>query len=280
MSNSKGADTSASANETIIHIDASYYIFYRFYAILQWWKVAKKDELLDKPLDDPIDNEEFVEKFRSTFISKLKEIPKKCGLNVKKDKITMVVARDCNRSNIWRKEIYPEYKQTRDHSNFKGKLFFKMAYDDNLFEKAGITTIYYHPKLEADDCIALSVKKILETSNNNCIIIGSDHDYLQLVNDRVKIINLKYKNVADGKNVSHDAKKNLFVKIVMGDVSDNIPGIFPKCGIITANKCYDNKEYFEKKQTSESYRLFERNNKIINFDYIPQHLISEFHLQF
>ena len=64
-----------------IYVDASYFIFYRFYALIQWWKIAKKDD----PLDVPIDTPEFVEKFRSTCIDTLKEIPKKCGINPKKN---------------------------------------------------------------------------------------------------------------------------------------------------------------------------------------------------
>ena len=36
-------------------IDGSYYIFYRFFALLNWWKLAKKDD----PLDNPSESEEF-----------------------------------------------------------------------------------------------------------------------------------------------------------------------------------------------------------------------------
>ena len=34
---------------TLIFIDGSYYIFYRYYALLNWWKFQNKD-------DDNIDN--------------------------------------------------------------------------------------------------------------------------------------------------------------------------------------------------------------------------------
>jgi 5'-3' exonuclease len=257
---------------TTIYVDASYFIFYRFYALIQWWNIARNDE----PLEEPIDNPEFVEKFRSTFIEKVREIPKKCGINVKKDNVDIIVARDCPRCDIWRMALFPEYKQTRDYSDFKGKPFFRMAYSEKLFEAAGVKTILRHPKLEADDCIAISVKKELKNTTNNCIIIGSDHDYLQLINDRIRILNLKYKNVADSKNGSYDSKRNLFIKIVMGDKSDNIPSIFPKCGIKTAIKCYEDEDYYTKKKTLKSEELFNRNNSIINFDCIPLALVNEF----
>ena len=56
-----------------ILIDGSYYIFYRYFAILQWYKCSHKGV---KP-ENPSENAEFVEKFRTTFVSKLKNIPKK-----------------------------------------------------------------------------------------------------------------------------------------------------------------------------------------------------------
>ena len=49
-----------------IIIDGSYFVFFRYYALLNWFKLAKKDE----EMEDPFKNETFVEKFRSTFISK------------------------------------------------------------------------------------------------------------------------------------------------------------------------------------------------------------------
>ena len=46
-----------------LFIDGSYYIFYRFFALINWWKMAHKDT----PLEDPAMNEEFIDKFKSTF---------------------------------------------------------------------------------------------------------------------------------------------------------------------------------------------------------------------
>ena len=56
-----------------ILIDASYFIFYRVFALHVWWKNARPHE----ELVNPYDNEEFVEKFKSTFKSKIDEIKKK-----------------------------------------------------------------------------------------------------------------------------------------------------------------------------------------------------------
>ena len=56
-----------------IIIDGSYYCFYRYFALERWWSFAKPDEEIGIPLE----NEEFLEKFKSTFISKIKEIENK-----------------------------------------------------------------------------------------------------------------------------------------------------------------------------------------------------------
>ena len=47
-------------NPNFILIDGSYFIFFRYYAILNWSKLANKDNILN-----PIENEYFVNK--STF---------------------------------------------------------------------------------------------------------------------------------------------------------------------------------------------------------------------
>lgn len=255
------------------YIDASYFIFYRYYALIQWWKVAKKEE----PLNVPIENKEFVEKFRSTFVEKLKEIPKKCGVNPKKTDVAMFVARDCPRSDIWRKKIFPDYKANRNYEGFQGGPFFAMAYADDLFKQGGAITTFMHPHLEADDCIAIAVKEHLKIQPNSDIyIIASDHDYLQLIAPNVHVINLRYKKLAESKTGSYDSRENLFIKTVMGDTSDNIPAIFPKCGYITAKKCFNNPDFFQKKKTAESEKIFKRNNEIINFNCIPEQLEQEF----
>ena len=62
-----------STKENIVFVDLSYFIFYRYYALIQWWKLAKPEE----NLDNPSLNEDFINKFKKTFIEKFNEIPKK-----------------------------------------------------------------------------------------------------------------------------------------------------------------------------------------------------------
>jgi len=260
-------------NPTFIFVDGSYYCFYRFHALKNWWKNAQPDE----PLKVPIENEKFVEKFKKTFVENLSAISRKLKLHKNTSKPILVVARDCKRENIWRMKLYPKYKGSRKTDTQIGP-FFQMVYQEDLFQKGGAQAILKHPNLEADDCIALSVKYLLHKYDGCKIyIITGDHDYLQLCNDRVALYNLTFKNVAL-KSSCGDAEKDLETKIIMGDISDNIPAVFPKCGLKTAQKCIEDPEFFKKKMAGnpEYYAQYELNKKLVDFNEIPEELVTEF----
>lgn len=261
---------------TFIFVDGSYYNFYRYFALMQWWKNAYSDE----PLDDPFKNEKFVEKFKKTHVDNLINMPKKLKI-AKSVKPILIVGKDCKRENIWRNELFPQYKANRTNGQedgFMGGPFFKMAYAENLFEKGGAKAILKHPKLEADDCIAISVKHLVNRYPNCSIyIITSDRDYLQLNSHNVHLYNLTYKNIAE-KNSTGNPKDDLEIKIIMGDTSDNIPSVFPKCGPKTAQKCIEDPDFFKKKMANNSdyYKQYELNKNLVDFNNIPEELIYEF----
>ena len=265
-------------NPTFIFVDGSYYCFYRYYALLKWWKNAYPEE----PLEDPFQNKKFVDKFRKTFVENLEQIPQKLKIHKDDVKPVMIVGKDCKREQIWRNDIFPNYKANRANgpeNGFMGGPFFKMAYEEELFQKGGAKAILKHERLEADDCIALSVKYLVKKYTDcNIYIITSDRDYLQLNANNVNLYTLTYKNLADGKTSTGKAKDDLLIKIIMGDSSDNIPSVFPKCGIKTAQKCIEDQEYFKKKMADneEYYKQYELNERLINFDMIPENYIEEF----
>ena len=61
-----------------LFIDGSYFCFYRFHALLTWWKNAHRDD----PLEAPFANVLFVEKFKKVFNEKITEIVKKLKLKM------------------------------------------------------------------------------------------------------------------------------------------------------------------------------------------------------
>jgi 5'-3' exonuclease len=272
-------DTNTIMNPTFIFVDGSYYNFYRYYALLQWWKITNPDEILD----DPYQNADFLAKFRKTHVDNLKQISKKLKLDKSCNPI-LIVGKDCRREEIWRMKHFAGYKGTRDtgKGDFKGGPFFKMVYEEKLFLEGGAKAILKHPHLEADDCIALSVKYLLQKYDTSCqiYIITSDKDYLQLSADNVHLYNLSYKNIAASKSSTGNPETDLQIKIIMGDSSDNIPSIFPKCGPKTAQKCIDDPVFFLKKMSEnpEIYqKQYELNQLLVDFNKIPDYLQSEFY---
>jgi 5'-3' exonuclease len=271
--------TEMSTNPTFIFIDGSYFCFYRYHSLLTWWKNAYPEQ--SDVLLDPYQNQQFVEKFKKTFVENVAKIPKSLKLD-KSERPIIIVGRDCKRENIWRNELFPNYKGTRANGSedgFMGGPFFKMAYDEKLFIQGGARSILKHPKLEADDCIAITVKHLLkEYPACNIYIITSDKDYLQLAQERVHLYNLAFKDLTEQKSCTGDANCDLFCKIVTGDVSDNIPSVFPKCGPKTALKYFENRDLFEKKllESNAFQTQYELNRKIIDFNYIPEELVNEF----
>lgn len=254
-----------------ILIDGSYFCFFRYYALIQWWSLAKKDH----PLGVPIENKEFVDKFVSTFIDKVQDIKRK--LNIE-NPIT-IVGKDCPRSTIWRNKLFPKYKSNRiNDGDFFGKPFFKMAYDV-LWSDAGVNAIVGFDTLEADDCIALTVERILESVDDAHIwIIASDMDYLQIVSPSVSLYNLKYQDVSKSKSSLGDPEIDKFCKIICGDKSDAIPGVFDKCGQKTAIKLYNDRIMFDKKLATEvgAEERYNRNKQLVDFKMIPHELRNEF----
>ena len=297
--NNVSETSTSNETPTFIFIDGSYFIFYRFYSIMNWWKSANPSNPSKTsnplvPFKITANTTEFIEKYKKTFIEKIEEIPSKLNLiesniNIKSkkkshnsmslDKPTIYVGRDCKRENIWRNEFVDGYKSTRSNKDGEsiGK-FFALTYNEELFMKGGAKSILEYPTLEADDCIALSVKYLLNKYEQCKIyIITSDKDYLQLVEPRVKIFNMAYKNIAEEKSSFGDSRKDLFCKIIMGDNSDNISSVFKKCGSKTALKCYMDIEYFNAKLEKENaYKKYELNRLLVDFNCIPEKLQEEF----
>ena len=267
------------AHKAMIYVlvDGSYYCFFRYYAMRQWWNNAHPGE----PLENPIGNEDFVKRYSSAFVNKLLQLKKEVAkVHGKTETIRMWAGKDCPRANIWRMALFPGYKKNRERDDaFEGGPFFAMAYPSadatGLFADAGCETVLRGPSLEADDCIAIATQLILsESPDNKVVIVASDMDYLQLAQDRVTLMDLKYKLLTDSPKCYGDPAKDLFCKIMAGDTSDCIPGVFPKCGPKTAAKCYDDPDYRARcmaKHTGAADQLV-LNSTLIDMRMIPVRL--------
>jgi 5'-3' exonuclease len=281
--------------KTFIVVDTSYAIFYRYHATKRWYSFAHREDY--NSIDNYFLDEVFKSKFKKLFVDMFTPLFKK----YKSDFHHVIFAKDCPRKNIWRNDYIQKYKGTRTTKE-KDKCigdFFKYTYQSILpeLEQKYSTKMIECATLEGDDCIYI-IKDILSHhySDQPIIIIASDHDLMQLLDNyqnnppketqedsqqcaqqqgRIQIINLKGKSLHEKS--CGDSRKDLEIKIITGDKSDNIPGCFPKCGYKTALKLVNNKELLEQKfmKHEGSREIYERNKKIISFAGIPKDLYKK-----
>lgn len=138
-----------------------------------------------------------------------------------------------NVSNF-RKELYPEYKANRVESEDREKIHNYCEILIQICDSLGIKTILPYD-LEADDVINYLISNI--KYDEKCLIVSSDRDLLQLVNDNIHQL-LPLKNIiVNSSNFEEYAgcqlKDFLLYKAIMGDTSDNIAGL-NKFGIVRA----------------------------------------------
>ena len=183
----------------------------------------------------------------------------------------MIWAHDDSTQNVWRTKLYPEYKAGRDENiTCKSDQVFTFTYNEFLpkfFKQHKIKTIK-EKTAEADDIIALA-SKYLSDQGHNVYIVSSDTDLVQLVNNKVKIFDLKMKEVAPKISPEMDLK----LKIITGDKSDNIPAIKPKVGKKTGEKLLNNPEELNKLLKDDKInQQFLMNKLLIELTMIPSEL--------
>lgn len=255
----------------ILIIDASYAIFFRFYAIKSYLKISKREDI-----ELSVDNQEFREMFKRTFIETIHKLSKK----FKPQKI--IFALDCPRENIWRTEIMNDYKNRKNMTEFDGRVFpltineiipdlSKSMKEFKIRRKLcpiDVSIIQYDNCEAADDLVYIYCRRMYPEKNK--IIITGDNDYLQLLDDKTEIYDLKMKSLKDKSLGSNE--KDLLFKVLGGDPSDNIPSIMTKKKV---------KELLQTTQISEIMELYASNKKFINnmkmvdMNAIPERIIED-----
>ncbi len=129
----------------------------------------------------------------------------------------------------FRHELFEEYKATR--KKMPDELIGQIPLIKEVLESLNITTLAMEG-FEADDIIATLTHKMAGYFEE-IVIVSSDKDILQLVSDNVKVMALKKgmsdtvlygeAQVIEKFGVTPDRIKELLA--LMGDASDNIPGI-------------------------------------------------------
>ena len=130
-----------------------------------------------------------------------------------------------------------------------------------------------HDNLEADDIIFLTKKYIRnKDKDSKIIIVASDYDLLQLLDENTILINLQNK-ILNTKSKG-DPKLDLEIKIICGDKSDNIEGCFKKCGEKTALKLINDKTLLADKfrKNPGSLDKYALNKILVDMENIPKNL--------
>ena len=250
-------------------IDGGYIAHFRFYATVQWWRLAKPT----LEIEDNI--ESFKNAYNERFCKCLNDFLQKNNLVGQQ----VILASDPPTRNLWRSRLFEDYKggrQVKDSVKTAMYACFDRNNLSSLCESSGIKLVG-HPELEADDCIAILIKQLLVPTP--ITVITSDHDYLQLCSQDVRLLTLK--GTILEPTVSPQI--SLASKIIGGDKSDNIPSLFSRCGPKTAQMLALHPDKLEAKVarlTPEEKQVYESrlalNTQLIDFNRIPSQLVTEF----
>ena len=138
----------------------------------------------------------------------------------------MLVAFDIGKT--FRHEKYVDYKGGRDETPNELKMQFPVA--KQILTAMGIKYLEVLG-YEADDIIGTFAKMIDDNDDYNGLIVSSDKDLLQLISDNVYVKLLKSKDYimmtpeVFMENYGVEASRMVDLKGLMGDSSDNIPGV-------------------------------------------------------
>ena len=205
----------------------------------------------------------------------------------------MVIA--CDSKNVWRREIFPNYKAgrkaTREKSQHDWDAIFSMLHTikDEIRSFLPYKVIELETA-EADDIIATLVKRIQNQVGPNhekkVLILSGDKDFIQLHGPNVK----QYNPVLN-KFVGKGEDPVIYIKehILKGDRSDGVPNVLSDDNVFVEGR---RQRPLSKKKidawvnevfmtfTEEEQKNYSRNRKLIDLSCIPPELeekiINEF----
>ena len=223
-------------------------------------------------------NEDFV---RHMILNSLRGHNKK----FRKEYGSMVIA--CDSSNVWRKQVFPNYKAGRKANRAKSEHDWEFIFDVLAKIKQEIKDFLPYKVVaveaaEADDIIATLCKR----TNEKVLILSGDKDFIQLHNDRIR----QYNPVLN-KFVGKDENPIIYIRehILKGDRSDGIPNILSDDNVFIEGR---RQTPLSKKKiegwvnevvptfTDEQQKNYERNRQLIDLNYIPKEIEDNINREF
>lgn len=288
-------EDSGKLNKFLVCIDGSYFgYFVIFGAVSEFQKrepefastwIKPPEECDQKNLPNLLNCEEFKKILKQFTMKRIETVDWIAKENFQNeldiaDGVDYVFAMDDRVSYSFRKKLYTEYKAQRALVKRSYQLQPIKDYITNvIFKELEVEEKYGYRLVkvegaEGDDVIATTLMN-LKDKYLASMLVASDHDFLQL--DGVREFDLfgkEAKRNLGGEEVSAD--DYLLGKILMGDKSDNIKQVFPKCGPKTALKWTKDKSALKTvlKESQEAAQRYLLNKKIISFKEIPSELSS------
>ena len=141
-----------------------------------------------------------------------------------------------------RKKIFSGYKEKRSQNKLRVNRQYKDMLNDederesmkrqytwlsDVMDNLPVTTMIYDG-VEADDVMAYITTKLLK-ENEQAVLMSTDKDFLQLINERVTVWSPTKKKLYDEKMIKEEfgiePKNLLLYRMMDGDPSDEIPGV-------------------------------------------------------
>lgn len=266
-------------DKSLILIDTSYTSFYRFFATIRWYSFAFPEEFKIFKLDNSYDwskNDIFIKKYEKMYLESIIKLIKKKIF----DNSNIIFCMDTPKEKLWRMGIQDNYKSGRCDLSLKHnyKTTFDYTYNfmiPNIIELNKNIYKLRVEEVEADDIIA-SICMHLNNKNplQQIYIVSGDEDFLQL--GRENLIFINYKKKKPFTLTKDQADKALKNKIINGDPSDCIPGIFPKGKRLNKKEIIESEiklnEFLE--INIESKNQYIKNKLMIDFNNIPKKYIK------
>ena len=228
----------------ILLIDTSYWVYYRFFALRNWYKRANPTIEFTDEYNWLVDKT-FMIKYEKMFLDGIFTISTMWNAPMS----NVVFCIDCPYKEIWRYQHHTEYKGTRidthKRNGFSSFAIFNIVRDvyiPKLIQKYKMSAIQID-QCEADDIVGhlapflspylskLKNTQIIVTDEKDhqkidktiphIIILASDNDYIQICSDQILLIDGIGQQLCENKK-SIGSEKYLIKKILSGDVSDNI----------------------------------------------------------
>lgn len=147
----------------------------------------------------------------------------------------IIFSNDIDRNKTFRRKLYKPYKANRKPSDPDMKI--QMEYIMRLVALMGYP-ILNNELYEADDVLGMISRLVSnETEEYDTVIISSDKDLYQLIDNRTYVMSPKNNEIIDlfylENNYQLTPSQWIELKMLQGDRGDNIPGI-PGIGEISA----------------------------------------------